>query len=117
MHPPPDLIDGEEEYKIEEILQSRKFGRGHRVQYLIKWKGYPDSDNQWVNWDNLHANEALVDFKKKNPNTLSHIKAGRGETRDNNINPMSDNEHSPSPLPYILGTNLPPEVRQLFLDW
>ena len=53
MHPPPDLINGEEEYKIEEILQSRKFGRGCKVQYLVKWKGYPDSDNQWVDWDNL----------------------------------------------------------------
>ena len=40
--PPPDLIDGEEEYEIEEILQSRKNGRGCKVQYLVKWKGYPD---------------------------------------------------------------------------
>ena len=67
--------------------------------------------------DNLHADEALADFKKKNPKVVSHIKAGRGETEDDNINPMSDNEHSPSLLPYILGTNLPPEVRQLFLNW
>ena len=34
--PPPDLIDGEEEYEIEEILQSRKSGRGRKVQYLVK---------------------------------------------------------------------------------
>ena len=25
--PPPDLINGEEEYEVKEILQSRKFGR------------------------------------------------------------------------------------------
>ena len=27
MQPPPDLIDGKEEYEIKEILQSRKFGQ------------------------------------------------------------------------------------------
>src|SRR6202453_857593 len=45
--PPPDLVDNEEEYEVEAILDSRKFGRGRRLQHLIKWKGYPDSDNQW----------------------------------------------------------------------
>ena len=43
--PPPDLIDGEEEYEIEEVLQSRRNGRGHKIQYLFKWQGYPDSEN------------------------------------------------------------------------
>ena len=113
--PPFDLIDGEEEYKIEEILQSRKFGRGRKVQYLVKWKGYPDSENQWVNWDDLHTDEALVDFKKKNPKAVSHIKAEGLETRNNNA-PMSDNEYSSPPLASISGANLPPEVRELFLN-
>ena len=118
VRPPPDLINGEEEYKIEEILQSRKFGRGHKVQYLVKWKGYPDSENQWVNWDDLHAEEALADFRKKNPNAVSHIKAGVERAEDNITNTsMSDDDYSSPPLIAILGVDLPPEVRQLFLDW
>ena len=64
--PPPDLINGEEEYEVEEILQSRKFGRQCKVQYLIKWKGYSDLENQWVNWNDIHVHKALVEFKKKN---------------------------------------------------
>ena len=60
--PPPDLIDGEEEYEVEEILDSRRYGRGRKVQYLVKWKGYPSSDNQWVNWDDMHAEEVLTEF-------------------------------------------------------
>ena len=116
--PPPDLINGEEEYEIEEILQSRKFGRGHKVQYLVKWKGYPDSENQWVDWDDLHADEALADFKKKNPDAITHIKAGTSEAERNNPHdPMSDNEYSSPPLTAISGVDLPPEVQQLFLDW
>ena len=118
VRPPPDLIDGEEEYEIEEILQSRKFGRGRKVQYLVKWKGYPDLENQWVNWDDLHAEEALADFKKKNPDEVLHIKAGVERTEGDITNTlMSNDDHSSPPLIAISGVDLPPEVRQLFLDW
>jgi hypothetical protein len=33
-------------WKVEAIIDSRKVGR--RTQYLVKWEGYPDSMNQWV---------------------------------------------------------------------
>ena len=61
-NPPPNLINGEEEYEVEQVLDARRYGRGRKVQYLIKWKGYPNSDNQWVDWNDLHAEEALEDF-------------------------------------------------------
>jgi hypothetical protein len=51
--PLPDLVDGEEEYSVEKILDSRKFGRRQRLQYLVKWEGYPDSDNMWVDKDDV----------------------------------------------------------------
>ena len=59
--PPPDLVDNEEEYEVEAILDSRKFGRGRRLQYLIKWKGYPDSDNQWIDKDDISADDKVRD--------------------------------------------------------
>ena len=43
--PPPDLIEGEEVYEVENILKHRKRGRGH--QYYVKWKGYPISEASW----------------------------------------------------------------------
>jgi hypothetical protein len=46
------------------------------LQYLIAWKGYPDSDNQWVNWDDAEgAEEAIREFKRSNPDRETHIKA------------------------------------------
>ena len=57
--PPPELIDGEEEYEVEDIISDRKFGRSKKKQYLIKWKGYPHSENSWVNAKDLHAPEIL----------------------------------------------------------
>jgi hypothetical protein len=51
--PAPELIDGEEEYSIEKILNSRRFSRRWRLQYLVKWEGYPDLDNMWI--DKCHG--------------------------------------------------------------
>ena len=66
--PPPDLVDGVEEFEVEKILDSRRHGRGRKLQYLIKWKGYPDSENQWVNWDDAKESlDAIRDFKRPNP--------------------------------------------------
>ena len=45
LNPPPDLIEGEHEYKVEAIIAHKRQGRGHI--YLIKWKGYPTGDNSW----------------------------------------------------------------------
>ena len=52
---PPELIDNKEEYEVEAILDSRHFGRGRKLQYLVKWLGYPESDNQWEDADKVHA--------------------------------------------------------------
>jgi hypothetical protein len=74
--PLPDLVDSVEEYKVERVLDSCRHGRRCKLQYLISWKGYPDSDNQWVSWDNTEgAEEAIREFKRLNPDREIHIKA------------------------------------------
>ena len=65
IEPPPDLINGEEEYEVELILDSRKNGRGRRLQYLVKWKGYSDTENQWVDAKDIHADQLLDQFRKR----------------------------------------------------
>jgi len=59
----PDLIDGNEEYEVERIVNSRRFRRGRQVQYLVHWKGYPESDDQWIPWSDLNAPELLAEFQ------------------------------------------------------
>ena len=91
MRPPPDLINDKEEYEIEQILDSRTRGRNHKVQYLVKWVGYPDSDNQWLDAEQLMANDAIRDFKERRPNAITHIRhATTG-------NPLIDFMSSPTP--------------------
>jgi len=68
-----DLIDNEEEYKVEKILDSQQFSRGHKRQYLIKWKGYPNSDNEWVDKKDIHVPEVIREFESRNSATAMHI--------------------------------------------
>ncbi len=75
--PLPDLVNGEEEYEVEHVLDSRRFGRGRQVQYLVHWKGYPESDDQWISWSDLNAPELLAEFKRENPDAVIHIRTGQ----------------------------------------
>jgi hypothetical protein len=38
--PPPDLIKGEPEYEVDQILAVRRHGCNQNLQYLLRWKGY-----------------------------------------------------------------------------
>ena len=47
--PPLEIIGGEEgHYEIEKILQACPTRNKKSTQYLVKWKGYPDSENSWL---------------------------------------------------------------------
>jgi hypothetical protein len=37
--------DGSDRFEIERIVDKRY--RNDRLEYLIKWRGYPDSQNTW----------------------------------------------------------------------
>ena len=71
--PPPDLVDGEEEFEVEQILGMKQMGRRHKTHYLVKWKGYPTSDNSWEPEENLNAKELITEFKQS-----SKLKKTRG---------------------------------------
>lgn len=66
--PLPELNkDGAEEYEVEQVLaKENRRVRGRNVPYyLIKWKGYPESDNTWEPYANLAgtAEECIRDFE------------------------------------------------------
>ena len=81
LRPPPELVEGMEEFEVEKILDSRQRGRGCKLQYLVKWVGYPDSNNQWEDWDQLNADEAIREFRCANPKSEIHLKAGLIDNR------------------------------------
>jgi Chromo (CHRromatin Organisation MOdifier) domain len=64
LEPPPDFIDGEEEWEVEEILGDRQYR--HKRQYLVRWKGYAPAHDSWVDESELHAPDLIEAYKRKN---------------------------------------------------
>jgi hypothetical protein len=60
---------------VEKILDSQHFGRRRRLQYLVKWEGYPDADNMWVDKDDVFADDKVWEFKASNPDSATHIRS------------------------------------------
>ena len=67
--PPPDLINGEEEYEIEQII--RHHGAPSSHSFLIRWKGYSAEEDSWVPERDLkNAKSALALYKKLHPSVF-----------------------------------------------
>ena len=69
--PPPVEVEGEVEYEIAEILDT-KIDRRRRckILYLVRWSGYEGTDEEtsWLPADELaHAKELVDDFHKAYP--------------------------------------------------
>ena len=73
-HPPPDpvLVEGEEHYEVEAILDSR-VSRG-RLQYLIHWKGYSYEHNSWENATSVHSPALVAEFYSAHPGAPRQIR-------------------------------------------
>lgn len=73
--PEPEVVEGEERYEVEKILDSRIFGRWKTLQFLVRWKGYHEGYDEWVSEKNIDADEEIENFYKLNPNAPRKISA------------------------------------------
>ena len=72
--PPEPVVteEGEEEYEVEAILDSRR--RRNSFDYLVKWKGYSAAENSWELIKNLeHASELVAKFHQIHPGAPCRI--------------------------------------------
>src|SRR5712671_6823559 len=67
LEPPPDIIEGEEEWEVEQILGKRIFGCSKKLQYLVRWKGYSPAHDQWINREDMAADDLIRIFERENP--------------------------------------------------
>jgi len=64
MPPKPVIIEGEEEFEVEKILNKRMV-RG-KEKFLVRWKGYMAEEDTWENKENLeNAKELVEEFEKE----------------------------------------------------
>jgi hypothetical protein len=70
--PGPVLVEGEEQYQVERILDSR-YRAGH-LEYLIKWDGYPREESTWEREEDSDISRSFVTaFYKAHPNAPKRI--------------------------------------------
>ncbi|KAG7444466.1 uncharacterized protein BT62DRAFT_971168 [Guyanagaster necrorhizus] len=74
----------EEEYEIEKIVQAKRgvFPDG-RMGYLVKWRGYADEHNSWVDeTDAANAQDLIDAFWKKNEKKSASSKTSGRKPRN-----------------------------------
>jgi hypothetical protein len=79
--------DEEEEWDVEEVLDSRIM-KG-QLEYLVKWLDFGPEDNSWQPATNLNCPEKLQEFHQRNPDRpkeapqTSRPRRGRGRPKKN----------------------------------
>jgi hypothetical protein len=63
--PVPDLINGQPEWEVEEILGARK--RRHQLQYLVRWKGFSEAHDSWEPLMNINTEDLIKKYYQENP--------------------------------------------------
>ena len=64
--PPPIELDGEDQWEIQEILDSKIYY--DKLQYYVTWLGYPSTDDQWLSEHELqNARELIEQFHQRYP--------------------------------------------------
>jgi len=70
--PLPIVVNGEEEWEVEEILDSRWHQR--RFQFLVKWKGFSREHNSWEAASDVKAPDLVAEYYRKHPAAPRHIR-------------------------------------------
>ena len=76
--PPPELIEGAEEYEVESILGQCTYGQWKKKKYLVKWKGYSDAHNSWELAKNVNAPELVKEYHRCQPAQVRETSYKRG---------------------------------------
>jgi len=69
---PPIVVNGEPEWEVEEVLDSRWHWR--RFQFLIKWKGFSREHNSWEVASDVKAPDLVAEYYQRHPVAPRHIR-------------------------------------------
>jgi chromobox protein 1 len=84
--------DANGEYVVERIVDKRKLKK-RGVEYLIKWKDWPESTNTWEPIENLNCPQMITDFEER---SRAQAKASASSSSRNKSRAVSGQGQSPS---------------------
>jgi len=70
--PLPVVVDREEQWEVEELLDS--CWHHQKLQYLVKWKGFSHENNSWEDTANVRAPECIARYHKQYLGAPRHIR-------------------------------------------
>jgi len=59
---------------VYERAHKQRHGKGKKLQYLVRWKGYDDSQNTWEPVENIHAPELIKPFHATSPTAIKELR-------------------------------------------
>jgi hypothetical protein len=93
--PPPEIIEGDPEFEVEQIVGSRWIGKKKSLQYKIRWKGYPPAHDSWEPAAQVHTPKLIKRFQKtksshQNNATINYQSASGIQSRPKALTPPRD---------------------------
>jgi Chromo (CHRromatin Organisation MOdifier) domain len=88
--PAPELIEGKEEYEVEQVLNLRHFGCAKKLQYLLRWKGYSCAHDSWQDASEIHAPDLVKEYYQRKPAAVCAVML-KGKQTGFGGNPMFQN--------------------------
>jgi len=83
--PKPVIIEGEEEFEVEKILNKRTV-RG-KEKFLVRWKGYTVGEDTWENRENLeNAKELVEEFEREHREEAEELRQQEQEEEEKEFN-------------------------------
>ena len=64
MPPLPELVDGESEFEVENILRHKHVGRKKELRYLVQWRGYSRAESTWEPEEHLKNTPEVLEAYK-----------------------------------------------------
>jgi Chromo (CHRromatin Organisation MOdifier) domain len=93
VQPPPELIEGQEEYEVEQVVNSRRLGCARKLQYLLRWKGYSRAHDSWQDATKVHAPELIKEYYERKKSTVHTIGIKRTDQLTPNASPSPSINH------------------------